>query len=181
MSVVIHSPLKSGIPEQINTDEEKATYRFLKETDIEFEYIEHSPADTIEACHIIEQYIDSEICKNLFLRNSAQTQYYLLLLDGDTKFDSKVISHQIGSTRLSFGSEDKLYEYLALKPGSVSIMGLINDKNKNVKLLIQDTLLEKTYFCCHPCVNTSTLKIRTVDIINKFLPELGYTFTTVHL
>ena len=181
MSVVIHSPLKSGIPEQINTDAEKATYRFLKEADIKFEYIEHSPADTIDACRIIEQYIDSEICKNLFLRNSAQTQYYLLLLDGDTKFDSKVISRQIGSTRLSFGSEDKLYEYLALKPGSVSIMGLINDKNINVKLLIQDTLLEKTYFCCHPCVNTSTLKIRTDDIINKFLPELGYTFTTVHL
>ncbi len=181
MSVEIYSELKLGRPLQTVSDTEEDTYSFLEACGVDFECITHSPADTIEACHTIEKQINSSICKNLFLKNSAQTQYYLLLLDGNTKFDSKIVSHQIGSTRLSFGPEEKLCEYLKLKPGSVSIMGLIHDKNKNVNLLIQDKLLEKEFFCCHPCVNTATIRIQTNVIINKFIPALGRNFTTVHL
>lgn len=181
MSIVTCASLFSSRPEEKRSEIEEKTYDFLEKHCIEFVRIDHNPAETIDSCHDIEHYIGANICKNLFLKNSAKTQFYLLLMSGNTKFDSKVISHQIGSTRLSFASESDMVEKLAIHPGSVSVMGLINDRECVVKLLIDSSLLQEEYFCCHPCKNTSTLKFRTDDIINKFLPATEHSFTVVHL
>lgn len=180
MGIEFLSELNNGRPEAIKSETEEKIYSFLDESGIEFLSIEHSPADTISVCHEIEKKLDARICKNLFLKNSTQTQYYLLLLDGDTKFESKVIAGQIGSTRLSFASSEKLFEYLGLEAGSVSVLGLINDIDLNVRLLIEDKLLDDEFFCCHPCKNTTTLKFRTSDIINRIIPAIGHNFTVVH-
>lgn len=180
MSIEFQSELHIGRPENKVSDIEEKTYNFLSELGISFECIEHSPAETIAICHQIEEKLGARICKNLFLKNSAQTQYYLLLLDGDTKFESSTISKQIGSTRLSFASAEKLDEYLGLQPGSVSVLGLINDKEANVTLLIESKLLEDEFFCCHPCKNTSTLKFRTSDIVERIIPATNHNFTLIH-
>lgn len=181
MSVEILSAVITGRPNGRKSDIEEKTYAFVDKIGLEYSHIEHSPAETIEACHIIEEHLNAKICKNLFLKNSASTEYFLLIMDGDTRFDSKVISHQVGSTRLSFASADDLRLYLGIEPGSVSIMGLINDKEQKVKLLVDSNLLEELYFCCHPCKNTTTLKFKTEDIINKFIPESGHDCTVVYL
>ena len=181
MSVNINNNIFLGRPADKRTTIEELTYDFLDSHNIQFCRTDHSSADTIEDCKLIEKVINAKICKNLFLKNSAKTQYYLLLMDGDKKFDSKVISHQIGSTRLSFADEEDMLSYLKTQPGSVSILCLINDLSNKIKLLIDSDLLEHDYFCCHPCKNTSTLKFTTNDIINKFLPSVNHEFTIVKI
>ena len=121
------------------------------------------------------------MCKNLFLCNRQKTNYYLLMMPGDKKFKTKELSKQIGSARLSFADADAMLQYLDIEPGAVSVMGLINDKEHMVQLLIDEEILKEEYIGCHPCVNTSSLKIRTSDILDKFIPATGHSFQTVVL
>ena len=181
MSVITDTTVYDSKPADKRSEVEESTYDFLEKNNIVFQRIDHNSADTIADCQDIEKFIGAEICKNLFLKNSAKTQYYLLLMDGNKKFDSKIISHQIGSTRLSFASPEDMIEYLGIQPGSVSIMGLINDPENNVRLIIDSSLLKKEYFCCHPCKNTSTLKFKTEDILNNFLPATKHDYIVVHI
>ncbi len=181
MSLTILSDVLDGRPQETKTCVEEKVYQFLENAGISFQHINHTNADTIDDCHIIENYIGAKICKNLFLKNSAETQYYLLLMDGDTKFDSKIVSHQINSTRLSFSSPENMLKYLGVEPGSASVMGLINDVNSYIHLLVDSKLLAEEFFCCHPCINTSTLKFRTVDIFDKFVPMTNHLYTVVNL
>lgn len=181
MNLIKDKTIYSSAPEESRSEVEDKTYSFLKDNNISFSRIDHGEANTIADCREIENVLGAEICKNLFLKNSAKTQYYLLLMDGNTKFDSKVISRQIGSTRLSFADADDMLSMLGIHPGSVSVMGLINDTSNSVSLLIDSSLTEKEYFCCHPCKNTSTLKFSTKDIINRFIPATNHNYTVVNL
>ncbi len=169
----------------INTENreerEVRVYDFLDELGIEYVRTDHEPADTMEACNKIDAVLDVIICKNLFLCNRQKTVFYLLMMPGDKPFKTKELSSQINSARLSFASPDAMLEYLDIKPGAVSIMGLMNDKENNVKLLVDEDVLKDEYIGCHPCVNTSSLKIRTKDIFDKFLKAVNHTATTVVL
>ncbi|MBR5498037.1 MAG: prolyl-tRNA synthetase associated domain-containing protein [Clostridia bacterium] len=175
------SVICNGRPSDKRCDVEESTYDFLEKNNIDFVRVDHAETATIEECHKIEDVLGVEICKNLFLQNSAKTKYYLLLLPGEKRFVSKEISKKLSSTRLSFAPDDKLYEFLKIEPGSVSIMGLIHDKANNVNLVIDSSLLEKPYFCCHPCKNTSTLKFSTDDIINKFISATNHQLTIIDI
>ncbi len=169
----------------INTENreerEVRVYDFLDELGIEYVRTDHEPADTMEACNKIDAVLDVIICKNLFLCNRQKTVFYLLMMPGDKPFKTKELSSQINSARLSFASPDAMLEYLDIKPGAVSIMGLMNDKENNVNLLVDEDVLKDEYIGCHPCVNTSSLKIRTKDIFDKFLKAVNHTATTVVL
>lgn len=175
--------LYSGRPE--NTDgrlaRELRTYDFLDKQGIEYLRTDHSPADNMEACYEIDKVLGVLICKNLFLCNRQKTSFYLLMMPGAKKFKTKELSQQINSARLSFASSDDMLKYLDIEPGAVSIMGLMNDKEKKVKLLIDEDVLKGDYIGCHPCVCTSSLKIKTDDIVNKFLPAVGHVPQIVHL
>lgn len=181
MSVITDQTVYDSRPADKRSEIEEMTYDFLEKHNIQFTRIDHKPANTIADCHDIEKYMGAEICKNLFLKNSAKTQFFLLLMDGNKKFDSKVISHQIGSTRLSFACEEDMISLLGIHPGSVSVMGLINDSDNAVRLIIDSGLLEKEFFCCHPCKNTSTLKFTTNDIITSFLSATKHDYTAVNI
>lgn len=169
----------------INTENreerEVRVYDFLDELGIEYVRTDHEPADTMEACNKIDAVLDVIICKNLFLCNRQKTVFYLLMMPGNKPFKTKELSSQINSARLSFASPDAMLEYLDIKPGAVSIMGLMNDKENNVNLLVDEDVLKDEYIGCHPCVNTSSLKIRTKDIFDKFLKAVNHTATTVVL
>lgn len=130
-------------------------------------------ADTIEACENVEKLLETKICKNLFLCNRQQTEFYLLLMDGDKPFKTKDLSKQINKSRLSFATAEAMMEYLNITPGSVSVLGLMFDKTKSVTLLIDKSVLEKETFGCHPCINTSSICFKTEELLNKILPALG--------
>ena len=154
--------------------QEAAAFDLLEELGIPYDRVSGDPADNMEKCAAVSEVLGTPICKNLFLCNRQATDFYLLLIPGDKPFKTKYLSAQIGSSRLSFAKPEYMEKYLDITPGSVSIMGLMNDHEKKVQLLIDEDVLKDEYFGCHPCINTSSLKIRTKDLVEKIIPAMGH-------
>ena len=165
-----------GRPESEEGREEKEirVYDLLDQLGIDYYRTDHEEAGTMEACHEIDAVLQTIICKNLFLCTANKKHYYLLMMPGDKPFKTKVLSKQIQSSRLSFGKPDAMEEYLDIKPGSVSIMGLMNDHDNHVQLLIDEDVLNAEYLGCHPCVKTSSLKLKTKEIFDIFLKAVHH-------
>ena len=174
--------LVDGRPESTEgrLDKEIRVYDFLDSLGVNYQRVDHEAAMTMEACEEIDRTlsegVDSgvAICKNLFLCNRQETDFYLLLMPGDKPFKTKYLSAQIGSSRLSFAKPEYMERYLDITPGSVSVMGLMNDKDNKVQLLIDEDVLQQEYFACHPCINTSSLRFRTADLVEKVIPAFGH-------
>ncbi|MCI2046915.1 MAG: prolyl-tRNA synthetase associated domain-containing protein [Faecalibacterium sp.] len=175
--------LYEGRPEDCagRLPKEIRTYDKLDALGIPFFRTDHAAADTMEHCHEIDACLGTPICKNLFLCNRQQTEFYLLTMPGDKPFKTKELSGQLGIARLSFASPAWMEKYLDITPGSVSVMGLMNDIGSAVRLLMDEDLKGEEYFSCHPCINTSSLKLKTADLLNIFLPAVHHTPTFVHL
>ncbi len=177
--------LQNGRPANTDDrlDKEVRVYDFLDNLGIEYQRIDHEAAMTMEACEEIDRVLgdDTTICKNLFLCNRQETNFYLLLMPGNKPFKTKDLSAQIHSARLSFAKPEYMEEYLDITPGSVSILGLMNDSEKKVQLLIDKDIMKEPYFGCHPCINTSSLKFTTEDLTTKIIPALGHDPITVNL
>ncbi len=175
--------LYKGRPENAGEREERErkVYDLLDSLGIEYFRTDHEPAGTMEDCNEIDRILDVVICKNLFLCNRQKTAFYLLMMPGDKPFKTKEISSQIGSARLSFAGEEEMEQYLHIRPGAVSLMGLMNDVENHVRLLVDEDILGEEYMGCHPCVNTSSLKMRTKDAFGKFLEAVHHEMTVVHL
>ncbi len=169
--------LENGRPQNFEAriEKEKQVYDFLDSLNIEYERVDHEPAMTMEVCEQIDKVLGAATCKNLFLTNRQQTNFYLLLMPGDKPFKTKDISAQIGSARLSFASYEQMEKYLGTTPGSASVLGLMNDIDCEVRLLVDRDVLNAQYFGCHPCQNTSSLKIKTTDVFEKIIPALKHT------
>ncbi len=175
--------LYKGRPEtnEGRLDKEIRVYDFLDKLGIEYMRTDHTPADTMEVCEEIDKILNAVVCKNLFLCNRQKTQFYLLMMPGDKPFKTKEITSQIGSARLSFADSDAMEKYLNIKPGAVSVMGLMNDTENKVQLLVDEDILAGEYLGCHPCVNTSSLKVKTNDIFGKYLDAVHHNMIKVKL
>ena len=168
--------LLNGRPESVEgrLPREVRTYDMLDSLGIEYKRTDHEHADTMEACNKIDAILGVVICKNLFLCNRQKTAFYLLMMPGDKKFKTKELSSQINSARLSFASPEDMLKYLDIEPGSVSVMGLMNDKDHAVQLLVDEDVKNSEFIGCHPCVNTSSMKIAAKDIFDVYLPAVGH-------
>lgn len=175
--------LCKGRPEDLagRLEKEIKVYDTLDRLGIEYDHIDHPPAMTMEVCHEIDQALGATICKNLFLCNRQKTQFYLLMIPGNKTFKTKELSAQIGSARLSFADTEYMEKYLDITPGSVSVMGLMNDTGNHVRLLVDEDVLKGEFVGCHPCTNTSSLRLRTKDVFEVFLSHTGHDMTIVHL
>ena len=177
--------LQKGRPENADNrlDKEIRVYDFLDKLGIQYQRIDHEAAMTMEACEEIDRALgdNTTICKNLFLCNRQETDFYLLLMPGDKPFKTKDLSAQIHSSRLSFAKPEYMEKYLDITPGSVSVLGLMNDSEKKVQLLIDEDVMKEPYFGCHPCINTSSLKFTTEDLMQKIIPALEHEPVTVTL
>lgn len=162
-------------------EREIAVYDLLDKLQISYQRTDHAEANTMEACEEIDRILNTIICKNLFLCNRQETNFYLLMMPGEKPFKTKDLSAQIQSARLSFAKPEFMEEYLHIRPGAVSIMGLMNDTENRVQLLIDQAVIESEYIGCHPCVSTSSLKLRTEDVLEKFLPEIHHVPIIVNL
>lgn len=175
--------IKKGRPADIagRLEKEIRSYDLLDSLGIEYDRVDHEPAMTMEICEEIDRALGAAICKNLFLCNRQQTDFYLLMMPGDKPFKTKDISAQIGSSRLSFGTPEYMESLLDITPGSLSILGLMNDKEGRVRLLIDKDVLSGEYIGAHPCINTSSLRIKTSDMVDKLIPALRHAPTLVEL
>lgn len=159
------------------------TYEFLERLGIEFDRTDHpdQPATSMEVCAQVDAVLNVRICKNLFLCNRQKTNFYLLVMPGDKPFRTKELSGQMGISRLSFADEEYMEEFLDIHPGSVSVLGLMNDKDHRVALIIDEDVLKEEMFGCHPCENTSSIRFATKDLTEKIIPALQITPAIVHL
>ena len=162
-------------------EKENRVYDFLHKLGMEYYRTDHQPATTMELCNQKHNIMDTLICKNLFLCNRQKTNFYMLMMPGDKPFKTKDLSKQINSARLSFADESYMEEFLDITPGSVSIMGLMNDTDNHVQLLMDKEVLEGESLGCHPCINTSSLKLKTKEVMEKFLPAVHHEAVIVEL
>ena len=164
-------------------ERERRVYTFLDGLGVEYDRTDHpdTPATTMEVCAAVDAVLNVKICKNLFLCNRQKTKFYLVIMPGDKPFKTKELSGQMGISRLSFGDESMMEKLLDLHPGSVSVLGLMNDTDHAVQLVIDEDVLKEEFFGCHPCENTSSLRFKTADLTDKILPALGRTPVLVHL
>ncbi len=175
--------LENGRPENTagRMDKEIRVYDFLDRLQISYQRVDHAPAMTMEACEEIDKVLGAPTCKNLLLCNRQKTDFYLLLMPGDKAFQTKELSSRLGVSRLSFAPGEAMEEYLDITPGSLSIMGLMNDKDLCVKLVIDAPVLESPLIGFHPCINTSTLRVQTADLTEILIPAMKHTPTIVNL
>lgn len=175
--------LQQGRPanDRERAERERRVYDFLDGLGVSYGRIDHEPAMTMEVCAEIDRVLNATICKNLFLCNRQETAFYLLMMPGDKPFRTKDLSAQIGSARLSFASPAHMERLLGLYPGSVSVLGLLHDRDHEVQLLIDRDVLAGEFIGCHPCVNTSSLRLRTADLTGRILPALGVVPRVVQL
>lgn len=173
----------TGAPENNGGRPEKELrcYLLLDSLGISYTRADHDAAETMAVCEEIDKALGAEICKNLFLCNRNQTEFYLLMMPGAKPFKTKLLSKQIGSSRLSFATPEHMETFLDITPGSVSILGLMNDTDKKVRLLVDRDITKGEFVGCHPCINTSSLKIRTEDMFGKLLSAMDHTMTVVDL
>ena len=162
-------------------EKETRTYNLLDRLEIPYQRLDHEPLPTIDACREVDTLLNIDICKNLFFCNAKKTEFYLLLLPGKKKFRTASLSKQIGSSRLSFADPEFMIQLLDITPGSVSVLGLMNDRDNKVQLLIDKDVLSFEFFGCHPCINTSSLKMKTADLIDRILPAINHNFILVDL
>ncbi|MCD8038769.1 MAG: prolyl-tRNA synthetase associated domain-containing protein [Lachnospiraceae bacterium] len=168
--------LQNGRPESCagRLEKEIRTYDLLDRLGVEYQRIDHEPAMTMEVCGEIDRALEAVICKNLFLCNRQQTSFYLLMIPADKRFQTKVLSKKLGVARLSFANESYMEKFLDITPGSVSVMGLMNDSQNMVSLVMDEDILKGEYVGCHPCINTSSIRLRTKDLLEKVLPAMKH-------
>ena len=149
-------------------------YDLLDKLNVEYQRIDHEATMTMEACAEVDKVLDATICKNLLLCNRQCTVFYLLMIVGDKHFNTSELSKQIGSSRLSFAAPEYMERFLDITPGSLSVLGLMNDHEHQVQLLIDEDVAAGEFFGCHPCINTSSLRLRTADLMEKIIPAMGH-------
>ena len=160
---------------------EVRVYDFLDSLSVPYSRVDHEAAMTMEACAEIDKVLNATTCKNLLLCNRQKTDFYLLLISGDKVFQTKELSSQLGVSRLSFASPEAMEAFLDITPGSLSVLGLMNDKDFRVKLVIDEPVLAGEYIGFHPCINTSSLRLKTADLMKKIIPFMKHEPTIVHL
>ena len=156
-------------------------YDLLDSLNITYQQVDHEAAMTMEACAAVDEALGTAMCKNLLLCNRQCTQFYLLLIPGDKPFKTSALSKQIGSSRLSFAAGEYMEQFLDITPGSLSVLGLMNDKDNRVTLLIDKEVLSGECIGVHPCVNTSSLRLKTADLLDQIIPATGHPITVVEL
>ena len=168
--------LVNGRPENCTgrLDKEIRCYDLLDRLGVPYQRIDHEAAMTMEACAEIDKVLDATICKNLLLCNRQCTSFYLLMIPGGKHFKTSVLSKEIGSSRLSFAAPEYMERFLDITPGSLSVLGLMNDTGHHVQLLMDEDVLKGDYFGCHPCINTSSLRRSTAVLMEKIIPAMGH-------
>lgn len=175
--------LEKGRPADFDArlPKEQRCYELLDSLNMEYYRVDHEVTDTMEACQEVDKVLQADTCKNLFLCNRQETDFYLLLTPGDKVFKTKDLSKQIGSSRLSFAKGEYMEQYLDITPGSCSILGLMNDREKVVRLLVDEDVLRGEWVGMHPAINTTSLKLRTKDLFETVLPAMEHDMTVVKL
>lgn len=156
---------REGRPLEKRSEQEEAIYDRLGELNIPFFRVDHDHADNMEDCRKIEAVLGAPICKNLFLCNRQQTEFYLLMMPGEKPFKTKFITAPLGCSRLSFAGEGHMHELLHTVPGSVSALELIFDTENRIRLVMDEELMKEETVSGHPGFSTTTVRLKREDFL----------------
>ena len=148
------------------SENERKVYNALDQLGIPYKRYEHIPVHTIQDIVELNMEMQGVHCKNLFVRNHNGKEHYLILVDQEKIVDLKRLAKEIGSTRLSFASSERLMKHLGLTPGAVTPFGLLNDEERKVTVIIDEDLKNSEYICFHPNVNTASISVPYEGLIN---------------
>ena len=171
ISEIVTTP-PENVSERVPLEQE--VYKVFKKLGIPFERVDNDPAASMEECADIGKVLGAPVRKDVFLCNQKKTTFFLLVMPEDKAFDTSSFSKKLGVSRMSFASPEHMMEYLGTKPGSASVVGLLNDEDDYVQLILDKEVAEAEWFGCNPGINTSHLKFRTKDLLNKFLPAIHH-------
>lgn len=175
------SEVHQGAPDDQRQGLESQAYDTLKKLGIPFERVDNDAVEAMADCVEISERLGAEIRKTVLLCNRQKTEYHMLIMSADKPFVTKDYSEAVGCARMSFASGDAMVELLGQPPGTASVMGLLNDGDGRVKLLIEESVANEDWFACNPGVNTSHIRFRTKDLVEKLLPAIGHGVTIIKL
>jgi Ala-tRNA(Pro) deacylase len=175
------SEIRTSTPEDMKNPTGKKAFKMLDQLKIPYECVSNDAVSTMEECRAIEEVLGTEIRKNIFLCNKKNTSFFLIVLPADKNLDVDTLSAKIGIPKLSFASADSMQQHLGAQPGSASVMGLINDEDEYVQLIIDKEVAEAEWYGCNPGINTAHLRLKTSDLLNKFLPKIYHKAKIVEL
>lgn len=151
----------------------------LNELGIEYTLYEHEPIFTVADGEHLKKDIPGAHCRNLFLRDKKK-KMFLVVARNETEVDLKAIPDKIGAGRISFGSADRLWQYLGIRQGSVNPFCIINDTDRNVKVVLDQSMMDADLVNYHPMDNAMTIGIAPVDLI-KFIEHTGHEYQVLDL
>lgn len=168
------SEKRTTAPENIKNPTEKKVFALLDKLKIAYECVENDVVESMEECKEVDEALGTEIRKSIFLCNKKKTSFFLVVMPAEKSLDTATLSNKIGVPHLSFASAEHMEQHLGALPGSASVMGLINDEDDYVQLIIDKEVADCEWFGCNPGINTAHLKMKTSDLINKFLPKINH-------
>ncbi len=175
------SDITNEMPTSYSSDLEENVYTKLNELNIQFDRVDNDTVEAMEECVEISNKLGAEIRKTIIVCNEKKTQFYLVVLPAEKRFDSKLFRDKMGCSRVSFAKAEDMQEILGVVPGSATIMSVINDKDNIVKVAIDKEVADSEFFACNTGENTRHIKIKTSDLLNVFLPNVNHEPTIIEL
>ena len=168
------SGIMTTAPEDGRGALETKVYQELDRLGIGYERVDNDPVEAMEECVEISGKLGAEIRKTIVVWNRQKTEFYLVILPADKRFDSKLFAAMMRTARVSFASPEDMERIIGLTPGEASVMGVLNDSEGLVQVVIDKAVADAEWFACNPGANTSHLRFRTKQLINTFLPAEGH-------
>lgn len=175
------SEISTTAPKKGTNATKDKVFALLDKLHIPYERVENDVVETMEECKEIDQALGTEIRKSIFLCNQKKTSFFLVVMPAEKQLDTGALEKKLGVSHLSFASGELMEKHLGTKPGSASIMGLINDEDEYVQLIMDKEVADEEWFGCNPGINTDHLKIKTQDLLKKFLPRIYHKAKIVEL
>lgn len=163
------SEVFTGAPEESRGELENKTYEALAKLNIPFERVDNDAVEAMEECVEISEKLGAEIRKTIILTNKKKNMFFLVVLPAEKHFDTKTFMAKVGAPHVSFASAETMQEKLGLIPGSATVMGILNDPNRAVTVVIDKEVAEADWFACNPGANTTHIKFKTNALTQTFL------------
>lgn len=164
------SEVMTTAPEDERGALETKVYQELERLNISYERVDNDTVETMEECVEISEKLGAEIRKTIVCCNRQKTEFFLVVLPASKRFDSKLFAAMMRTARVSFASAEDMESLIGLTPGEASVMGILNDPEAKIKVVVDKAVADAEWFACNPGANTTHIRFKTKQLLDTFLP-----------
>ncbi|MBO5495601.1 MAG: prolyl-tRNA synthetase associated domain-containing protein [Eubacterium sp.] len=168
-------------PTEFKSTLQQKVYETLDALEIPFERVDNTPAVTMEDCIEIDEKLKVKTVKTLFLCNRQKTAFYLFVTAGDKPFVTKDFGKALGVSRVSFAPAELLDSMLDTKPGATTVLSTVLDTDNSIRVVIDSEVTGYEYYGCTDGTATSYMRLKTEDVLNKYLPYTNHEYTVIEV